>query len=51
MVQFIRLGTILVWGSGFIAVVLPGGWVNINQGPNPHKNAAQNALAKVASHS
>ena len=25
----------------------PGGWVNINQGPNPHKNAAQNALARA----
>ena len=25
----------------------PGGWVNINQGPNPHKNDAQNALARA----
>ena len=47
MVQFIRLGNDFGLGFGFYrSGRTPGGWVNINQGPNPHKNAAQNALAK-----
>ena len=48
MVQFIRLGNDFGLGFGFYrSGRTPGGWVNINQGPNPHKNAAQNALAKA----